>query len=131
MADEHTRAPAARRLPVVVARRGLLLTGLAVAGWSVTRVVRLLGGDDSVVADDDPHGYAALFSLFLTPVLVLAVVTLVTTAVELWRRGRSHRVAPGVALALSAPLAGPLAIGAVAVGVAVVATAVLDRRTAR
>ncbi|MFI7673464.1 hypothetical protein [Actinophytocola sp. NPDC049390] len=126
MADES--APAVRALPMA-ARRGLLLAGLAVAGWSVTRVVRLVSGDDSVVADDDPHGYVAIFSLVLTPVLALAVVTLVTATVDLWRRGRSRHLAPGVALALSAPLASPLALAALAVGAAIVAAAVVDRRT--
>lgn len=118
MADEKTR---------VVAWRGLLLAGLAVAVWSVSRVVRLLSGDDSVVADDDRHGYAAIFSLVLVPVLALAVVTLVTA---LLRRDRPHRIAPGVSLALSAPLAGQLAIAALAIGAAIVVTAIVTRRSA-
>lgn len=130
MADESTRAPAVRQLPVV-AWRGLVLAGLAVAGWAVTRVVRLLSGDDSAVADDDPHGYVAIFSLVLIPALVLAVVTLVEAAVDLWRRGRTRRIAPGVALALSAPLASPVAIAALVVGAAIVAAAILGRRTDR
>jgi hypothetical protein len=118
---------AARPL-TVMARRGLLLAGLAVAVWAATRVVRLLAGDDSVVAADDRHGYAAIFSLVLVPVLAIAVVTLVTATAQLWRQGRSHRIGPGVALALSAPLAGPLAIAALAIGAAIVATALFTRR---
>jgi hypothetical protein len=116
MADKSARA--------VVAWRGLLLAGLAIAAWSVTRVVRLLTGDDSVVADDDVHGYAAIFSLVLIPVLAVAVVSIVTA---FRRRGR---IAPGVTLALSAPLAGPLAIAALAIGAALVATALLTVRGA-
>lgn len=122
MADESTRVPLA-----VVAWRGLLLAGLAIAVWSATRVGRLISGDDSVVADDDPHGYVAIFSLVLVPVLVVAVVTLVTA---LWRRDRPDRIAPGVTLALSAPLAGQLAIAALAIGAAIVATALITRRGA-
>lgn len=118
MADEKTR---------VVAWRGLPLAGLAVAVWSVSRVVRLLSGDDSVVADDDRHGYAAIFSLVLVPVLALAVVTLVTA---LLRRDRLHRIGPGVSLALSAPLAGQFAIAALAVGAAIVVTAIVTGRSA-
>ena len=106
------------------ARRGLLLAGLAVAAWSTVRVGRLLAGDDSVVADDDPHGYAAIFSLVLVPVLVVAVVSLVTAIV----RDRVHGVAPGVTLALSAPLAGPLAIAALTIGTAIIASALLGKR---
>jgi len=117
---------AARPL-AVVARRGLLLAGLAVAVWSATRVARLVSGDDSVVAADDPHGYAAVFSLVLVPVLAVAVVTLVA---QLCRRGRTRGIAPGVALALSAPLAGPLAIAALAIGAVIVATAIIGRRHA-
>lgn len=112
-------------------RRGLLIAGLAVAAWSVVRVALLLGGVEEVVADDDAHGYASIFSLVLLPVLVVAVWTLVADTVELWRRGRSHRVGPGVALVLSAPLAGGFAPAAAVIGVAIVATAVLDRRHAR
>jgi hypothetical protein len=52
----------------------------------------------------------------------------VAAAVDLWRRGRSPRVTPGVALALSAPLASPLAVAALVVGAAIVAAAVVDRR---
>ncbi len=130
MADESTPAPALRPLPVV-AWRGLLVAGLAVACWSVTRVVRLLAGDDSVVGEDDPHGYVAIFSLVLLPVLALAAGSLVAAAVDVWRHGRSQRVAPGVTLALSAPLAGPLAVVALVVGAAVVAAAVVDRRAGR
>ena len=110
----------------VVARRGLLLAGLAVAAWSVSRVARLLAGDDSVVADSDPHGYAAIFSLVLIPVLAIAVVTLVARL-----RRRAHGIAPGVALALSAPLAGPLALAALAIGAAIIAMALLDKREER
>ena len=119
-----------RPLPVT-ARRGLVLAGLAVAVWSVARVVRLLAGDDSVVSDDDPHGYLAIVSLVLAPVLGLAVVTLAAATVDLWRRGSSQRIAPGVALALSAPLASPLAIAALVVGAAVAAAAFADRRANR
>lgn len=125
MADESTRVPRA-----VVAWRGLLLAGLAIAVWSVTRVVRLLSGDDSVVADDDPHGYTAIFSLVLIPVLAMAVTMLATATSQLWRRNRPHGVAPGVTLALSAPLAGQLAIAALAIGAAIVATALITRRGA-
>ncbi|MGB3438839.1 MAG: hypothetical protein WBA97_08825 [Actinophytocola sp.] len=113
-------------------RRGLLLAGLAIAGWSTTRVALLLSGSDLAVADGDRHGYVAIFSLVLLPVLVLAVATLVTDAVELWRRGhspgRSHHVVPGVALVLSAPLAGSLVLAAAAVGVTIVVAALIDRR---
>ncbi|GAB1510113.1 hypothetical protein [Actinophytocola sp. KF-1] len=122
--------PAVRPL-AVAARRALFLAGLAVAVWSVVRVVRLVAGDDSAVADDDRHGYAAIFSLVLTPVLAVAVVTLVTATAELWRSGRSQRIAPGVALALSAPLASPVAIAAVAVGAAILTAAIVDRRVDR
>lgn len=121
--DEST--PAARLL---VLRRGLLLAGLATAGWSVTRVVLLLSGSDQVVADADRHGYVAIFSLVLLPVLALAVGTLVSDSVDLWRRRRSHHVGPGVALVLSAPLAGSLALAAAAIGVAIVVAALIDRR---
>jgi len=117
-------------------RRGLLLAGLATAGWAAIRVVLLLSGnDDLVVADDDRHGYFAIFSLVLLPVLVLAVATLVADSTELWRqRGRSPNrschVAPGVALALSAPLTGPLTLAAVVIGVAIVVAALADRHRA-
>lgn len=108
---------------MVIHRTGPLLAGLVVAGWAVVRTTLLLTGDDSVVSDDDPHGYVAIFSLVLIPVLVLAVGTLVAALLR-----RSTSVVAGVALVLSAPLASPVALVAVAVGVAVVGTAVLDRR---
>ncbi|MFC4857650.1 hypothetical protein [Actinophytocola glycyrrhizae] len=126
MADERGHTPAR----MLVIRRGLLLAGLAVTCWSVTRTVLLLSGHD-VVPDDDRHGYLAIFSLVLLPVLVVAVVTLVADTAELWRRGhspgRSRHVGPGVALALSAPLASPVAAVAVVVGVAIVVAARTDR----
>lgn len=121
MADES--APAARVLPTGV-RRGLLLAGLAVAAWAVTRVALLVSGVGDVVSDDDPHGYAAIFSLVLVPVLVSAVALLVAGL----RRGGPLRIGPGVALILSAPLASPLALLTAAVGVAIVAAAVIDQR---
>jgi len=110
-------------------RRGLLLAGLAVAGWAATRTVLLLTGNDDVVADDDRHGYLAIFSLVLLPVLAIAIVTLVTDTIELWRSiGRSYHVAPGVALTFSAPLASPLTILAAVLGVAIVVAALAGRR---
>ncbi|MBB4912170.1 hypothetical protein [Actinophytocola algeriensis] len=105
-------------------RRGLLLAGLAVAGWAVIRATLLLSGNDDVVADDDPHGYVAIFSLVLIPVLLLAVGTLLACVIA----PRSHRIVPGVALVLSAPLASPLALVAAAIGVAILVDAVVDRR---
>ena len=131
MADESTNTEVRSRL--LMLRRGLLLAGLAAAGWSVTRVVLLFSGNDSVVADSDPHGYIAVFSLVLLPVLVIAVAALVADTVDLWRRGhspgRSRRVGAGVTLVLSAPLAGEFALATAAVGVAIVVAAVIDRRT--
>lgn len=108
-------------------RRGLLLAGFAVAGWAVTRAVLLLSGNESVVAENDRHGYVAIFSLVLLPVLVAAVVTLVLAAGEVWRHGR-WTIGPGVALALSAPLASPIALVAFGLGVAIVVVALVDRR---
>lgn len=100
-------------------RRGLLLAGLAVTGWAVTRLVLLLSGHDVVT---DPHGYVAIFSLVLVPLLALAIGTLVAAL----RHGRRTLV-PGVALVLSAPLASPLALVAVAIGLGIVAVALVDR----
>jgi hypothetical protein len=112
---------------MVIRSSWLLIAGLAVTGWAVVRTTLLLSGDDSVVSDDDPHGYVAIFSLVLIPVLALAVGTLVAGL-----RRRSGRVVAGVALVLSAPLASPLALVALVVGVAIVVTAVVDRqRSAR
>jgi hypothetical protein len=112
---------------MVIRSSALLIAGLAVAGWAVVRTTLLLSGDDSVVSDDDPHGYVAIFSLVLIPVLALAVGTLVAAL-----RHRSLRITPGVALVLSAPLASPLALVAVVVGVAIVVLAAVDRtRSAR
>ncbi|MGC7098402.1 hypothetical protein ACPZ19_27335 [Amycolatopsis lurida] len=108
-------------------RRGLLLAGFATAGWSVTRAVLLLSGNDAVVAEDDRHGYVAIFSLMLLPVLAAAVVTLVTATAGVWRDGR-WRIGPGVALVLSAPLAGPVGLVAAVTGVAIIAVALVDRR---
>jgi hypothetical protein len=122
MVVESRRAGA---LPVV--RRGLLLAGLAVAGWAVTRTILLLSGNEDVVSDDDVHGYLAIFSLVAAPVLALAFGTLLADTVTLWRGRRTRHVAPGVTLVLSAPLASPLAIVAAVVGVAIVVTALLDR----
>lgn len=120
---------------ILLVRRVLVLAGLAAATWSVTRVVRLLAGDDSVVPDGDPHGYGTIFSLVLLPVLVLAVATLVADTAELLRRGhspgRSCHVGPGVTLVLCAPLAGELTLVAAAIGVAVVVAALVDRRHGR
>jgi len=84
------------------------------------------------VADDDRHGYIAIFSLILLPVLALAVATLAADFTELWQRrsrsrDRSCHVGPGVALALSTPLAGRLTLAAMVIGAAVVVAAVTDR----
>ncbi|MFI6025856.1 hypothetical protein [Amycolatopsis magusensis] len=109
-------------------RRGLVLAGLLTAAWAVTRVVlQLSGHEDLVVAESDRHGYMAVFSLVLVPFLLVAVVTLVADTVELWRHGRSRRVGSGVALLLSAPLAGGLALVAAVLGVALIATALVAR----
>lgn len=105
---------------------GLRVAGLVVAGWAVVRVVLLLSGDDDVVAADDRHGYVAIFSLVLIPVLALAVGTLLTDLLA-----RRTRIGPGVALVLSAPLAQPVALVAVAVGVAIIVVEVLERRAVR
>jgi hypothetical protein len=95
----------------------------------------LSGNGDLVVAEDDRHGYTAIFSLVLLPVLVLAVATLVADTTGLWRqRGRSPdrscHVGPGIALALSAPLTGRLILAAVVIGVAIVVAALADRHLA-
>jgi hypothetical protein len=132
VADESAPAgtAAAKRSPILLIRRGLLLIALAIAAWSMTRAALLLSGNDQVVADSDPHGYFAIFSLVLLPVLAVAVATVVSDTAELWRRGRSGRschVSPGLTLALSAPLAGPFALAAVIIGVAVVVAALADR----
>jgi hypothetical protein len=112
-------------------RRGLLLAGLAVAGWAATRSVLLLSGNEDVVSDDDYHGYFAIFSLVLLPVLVLAIATLLTDTIRLRRPAdRSWRVVPGVALALSSPLAGSLALAAIVIGAAIVVTALMARNRA-
>ena len=111
MAEES--APTTRGLPPGV-RWGLLLAGLAVAAWAMTRVVLLVSGVDAVVSAHDPHGYTAIFSLLLAPVLLLAVALLVAGLL----RGGRLRVGPGIALALFAA----------AVGVAIVAAAVIDQR---
>ncbi len=122
------------RSRILLIRRGLLLAGLATVTWSTVRVVRLLGGDDSVVPDSDPHGYVTITSMVLLPVLVLAVVTLVADTAELLRRGhapsRSCHIGPGVALVLCAPLAGQFALVHAAIGVAVIVAALVDRRHA-
>jgi hypothetical protein len=137
VADESAPTAPAVRSGILWLRRGLLLAGLATAGWAVTRAVLLLSGNgDRVVADDDRHGYVAIFSLVLLPVLALAVATLIVDTAELWRRrgrsrDRSSHVGPGVALAISAPLASPLAIAAVVIGVAIVAAALVDRHQRR
>jgi hypothetical protein len=107
-------------------RRGLVLAGLLAVGWAVARVGALWAGADWVVGDDDPHGYFAIFSLLLLPFLAVAAVLLAVDVRELWRSGRGGRIGSGVALALSAPLAGPLAIPAAAVGVAIVVVAAAD-----
>jgi hypothetical protein len=112
---------------ILLVRRGLLLAGLVAVTWSATRVVRLLAGDESVVPDSDPHGYATITSLVLLPVLVFAAATLV---VDLFRRGHSPHLGPGVALVLSAPLAGGFALVAASLGVAVIAATLIDRRHA-
>ena len=123
------------RSRILLLRRGLLLAGLATVAWSVTRVVRLLAGDDSVVPDSDPHGYATIMSMVLLPVLVIAAAMLVADTVELLRRGhapsRSCHVGPGVALVLCAPLAGQFTLVPAAIGVALIVAAVIDRRHAR
>ena len=121
MADNS--APTTRGLSPGV-RRALLVAALVVAAWAATRVVLLLSGADGVVSDNDPHGYTAIFSLLLTPLLVLAVALLATNL----RRGGPLRIAPGVALTLSAPLASPVALVAVALGVAIIVAAVVDQR---
>jgi hypothetical protein len=110
---------------ITATRRVLLLCGLAVAGWAVVRVVLLLTGSDVA---DDPHGYATVFSLVLTPVLGLAVWALVSETAALWRGHHHRRFASGVALALSAPLAGSHAVAGVVLGVAIVGAARLDVR---
>jgi len=102
---------------------GLRLAGLVVAGWAVGRVVVLLSGNDDVVAADDPHGYVAIFSLVLIPVLALAVGTLLADLLA-----HRTRIVSGVALVLSAPLASPVALVAAAIGLAIIATAVVERR---
>jgi hypothetical protein len=105
------------------------VAGLAAVAWSAVRVVLLLAGSDDVVADDDPHGYAAIFSLFLLPVLILAAALLVRDATDVWRPDRPHhRVGGGVALTVSAPLAGPLAIPVAVLGVAITVAAVIHKR---
>ncbi|MGA6161584.1 hypothetical protein [Amycolatopsis magusensis] len=109
-------------------RRGLVLAGLLIAIWAVLRVVlQLSGHEDLVVAERDRHGYVAVFSLVLVPFLLVAVVTLVADAVELWRQGRSSRVGSGVALLLASPLAGGLALVAAVLGASLIATALVAR----
>ncbi|UJW29596.1 hypothetical protein L3Q67_30760 [Saccharothrix sp. AJ9571] len=109
-------------------RRGLVLAGLLTAAWAVTRVaLQLSGHEDLVVAESDRHGYVAIFSLVLVPFLLVAVVTLVADTVELWRHGRSRRVGSGVALLLSAPLAGELVLVAAVLGACLIATALVVR----
>lgn len=108
-------------------RRVLSAAGLVVAGWSTVRVARLLSGDESVVPDDDPHGYRTIFSLVLLPFLAAAVIGLARETVAVWRSpGRPGFVA-GLALFLSAPLAHPLVLPAVLLGSAIVAVALADR----
>ncbi len=102
---------------------GLRLAGLVVACWAVVRVVLLLSGNGDVVAADDPHGYTAIFSLVLVPVLALAVGTVLADLLA-----RRTRIVTGVALVLSAPLAHPVALVAAAIGVAIIATAIVERR---
>jgi hypothetical protein len=109
-------------------RRGLVLAGLLAVGWAVARVGALWAGADWVVGDDDPHGYFAIFSLLLLPFLAAAAVLLAVDARGLWRSGRGGRVGSGVALALSAPLADPLAIPVAGVGVAIVVVALAGKR---
>jgi len=114
------------QLWLVVTRRALVLAGLAAVAWSAARVVLLLTGHgDLVVTAGDTHGYQAIFSLLLLPPLVLAGVTVAT---EVRHPTRPWRIAPGVALTLSAPLSGELAIATVAIGAALTATALLGRR---
>ncbi|MBN6041091.1 hypothetical protein [Amycolatopsis sp. 195334CR] len=108
-------------------RRGLLLAGFVVTGWAATRVALLLSGNEAVVAEDDRHGYVAIFSLVLMPVLAAALVALVIAAGEVWRHGR-WPIGPGVALALSSPLASPVALVAFALGVVIIVVALVDRR---
>jgi hypothetical protein len=109
-------------------RRILVIAGLAAVGWSVVRVGALWAGADWVVGDDDPHGYLAIFSLLLLPFLAAAAVLLALDARALWRAGRGGGVASGVTLALSAPLAGILAMPVAAVGVAIVVAALAGKR---
>lgn len=111
-------------MPDQRARRALLLSGLAAATWSATRVTRLLLGDGSVVPAGDPHGYATIFSLVLTPALAIATTTLITS----WPEERQTRTTPGVTLALSAPLAGPLALPTLVIAAAITITALRARR---
>lgn len=133
VADEGIRS--AVRSRILLVRRGLLLAGLAAVTWSMTRVVRLLAGDDSVVPASDPHGYLTITSLVLLPVLIFAVAALVADTAELFRRGhspsRSCHIRPGVALALCAPLAGQLALVPATIGIAVIMAALVDRHHAR
>jgi cytochrome bd-type quinol oxidase subunit 2 len=126
--DDGANHPDATGSPVLLVRRALLVAGLAAVTWSAGRVVLLLAGSDDVVADDDPHGYAAIFSLFLLPVLILAAALLVRDALDVWRPSRSHRVGGGVALTVSAPLAGPLAIPVAVLGVAIAVAAIVHKR---
>lgn len=121
-------APARTRWP----RLALVLMGLAVAVWSAVRVARVLVDSGFDPGDSDPHGYLAIFSLVLVPFLVAALVTLVRDAARLWRStGPTRRVGAGVALVLSSPLAGQFTLVAVAVGVALVAVNLMDRRPGR
>jgi hypothetical protein len=124
--------PDATGSPVLPVRRALAVAGLVAVAWSAGRVVLQLAGSDAVVADDDPHGYAAIFSLFLLPVLILAAALLVRDALDVWHPGRSphrrHRVGGGVALTVSAPLAGSLALPVAVLGVAIVVAVIVHKR---
>ena len=129
MLDDGADHPDATGSPVLLVRRALVVAGLAAVAWSAGRVVLLLAGSNDVVADGDPHGYAAIFSLFLLPVLLLAAALLVRDALDVWRpRGSHHHVGGGVALTVSAPLAGPLAIPVAVLGVAIAAAAIVHKR---
>lgn len=113
-------------------RQTLVLMGLAVAVWSAVRVARVLFDSGFDPGDSDPHGYLAIFSLVLIPFLVAALVALIRDAARLWRStAPTRRVGAGVALVLSAPLAGQFTLVAFAVGGALVAVNIVDRRRGR
>ncbi|OLF11985.1 hypothetical protein BLA60_08090 [Actinophytocola xinjiangensis] len=106
-------------------RRALLLAGLAATVWSTVRVALLLTGNESLVLADDTHGYQAVLSLLLIPFLLVAAIALTTE----WRDPAGPwRVTPGVALLLSAPLSGQIALATAALGVTIATTPLLRRR---